>query len=136
MVGTTAKIRVLFVDDQTEGLEQVRRLIRKKATEWSMSFAADAKTALEELEASRFDVILTGHLDLPIDGPELLSCVERRWPHIGRLLLARSVPVPHEMAAVHAFLLVPVEDELVCDVVEELASAAHDATRQGTVVYS
>lgn len=136
MAGTPSKIRVLFVDDHFDGLEQVRRLIRKKGEQWTMAFAADAKTALETLEAAPFDVVLTGHLALPIDGPELLSCVERRWPHVGRLLLARSVPLPHEMAAVHAFLLVPVEDGLVCDVVEELASAASDAARQGTVVYS
>ena len=136
MAGITSKIRVLFVDDHSDGLEQVRRLIRKKRDAWDMAFAADAKTALEDLEAAPFDVVLTGHLDLPIDGPELLSCVERRWPHVGRLLLARKVPPPHEMAAVHAFLLVPVDDELVCDVVEELASAPHDAARQGTLVYS
>ena len=136
MAGTGSKIRVLFVDDDADGLEQVRRLIRRKRGEWEMSFAADARTALEQLEVERFDVVLTGSLGPPIDGIGLLHCVEQRWPRLCRVLLARTPPIPHEMQPVHAFLLVPVEDELVCDVVEELAHAASDASRQGSTLYS
>ena len=136
MAGTDSKIRVLFVDDHSEGLEQVRRLIRRKREAWEMGFASDAKTALEELELGHFDVVLSGHLGPPIDGAELLHCIEQRWPHLGRVLLARSLPVPHEMQPVHAFLLVPVEDELVCDVVEELAQAAQDAKQQRSALHA
>ncbi len=126
VVGTLARLRVLFVDDDPSGLAQVQRLVRKKRDAWSMSFAADASSAVSRLETTWFDAVVTGCLAGTVGGIELLHVVEARWPHVARVLLAKSLPPPHQMGPVHAFLLVPVEDDLVCDIVEELATAAQE----------
>ena len=130
-----ARLRVLFVDDEPLGLEQVTRLVRKKREAWSMTFAADAATAIARLEASGFDAVVTGQLSGPCDGIALLHAIEARWPHVARVLLATRIPAAHEVGPLHAFLLVPVEDGLVCDVVDELATASHDAQRSGHALF-
>ena len=53
--------RILFVDDEPAVLEGLRNLFRKQRRHWEMVFAPGGMEALDELERTRFDVVVATH---------------------------------------------------------------------------
>jgi putative nucleotidyltransferase with HDIG domain len=124
--------RILFVDDEVKILEGLHRMLRPQRHEWEMSFAPGGKTALEMLEASPFDVIVSDMRMPELDGAALLNIVREKYPNILRIILSgyteleasyRAVPVAHQ------FLLKPCEPEA-------LRAAIKRATNLVTVLNS
>ncbi len=96
---------VLFVDDELRVLDALRRMLRPVREQWRMSFASSADEALQVLEGSPQDAVVTD-LRMPgVDGAELLTEVRRRYPMTVRLTLsghadeglwAKSAAVAHQ----------------------------------------
>jgi DNA-binding NarL/FixJ family response regulator len=100
--------RILFVDDESGILFGLKNLLRKQRHRWEMVFAEGAEAALELLDASPFDVIVSDMRMPGMDGPELLGRVKERHPHVVRLILSghadreaiqRALPVAHQFVA-------------------------------------
>lgn len=103
-------VRILFVDDDWNELEQLRLATRHKRDDWSMSFACGSRDALRHLASMSEppDVVLS-ELDLDgIDGIELLQKAHRKAPESIRLLhsadpstaaLCRAAPWAHHHLA-------------------------------------
>jgi CheY-like chemotaxis protein len=53
------KKRVLFVDDERNVLDGLKRMLRDMRHEWEMAFAASGREALEILAGEVFDVIVS-----------------------------------------------------------------------------
>lgn len=80
--------RVLFVDDEPNVLQGLRRMLRGRAGEWQMAFAAGGEQALALLEEQPFDVVVSDMRMPGIDGPQLLAQVRRQWPATVRMVLS------------------------------------------------
>ncbi|MBU1707078.1 HDOD domain-containing protein [bacterium] len=82
------KRRILFVDDEQKIIDGLRRTLRGMRPEWDMAFAVNANEALEILDASPFDVIVSDMRMPLMDGPTLLTEVSKRHPQVVRIALS------------------------------------------------
>lgn len=101
-------IRILFVDDEQNVLQGLKRMLHARRSEWEMAFAQSGDAALTILEVTPFDVIVSDMRMPGMDGATLLACVRERYPHVIRIILSghadadaafRAVPVAHQFLA-------------------------------------
>jgi putative nucleotidyltransferase with HDIG domain len=81
------KRRVLFVDDEPNVLDGLRRMLRPFRNEWDMLFAPGGPRALELMAAQPVDVLVTDMRMPGMDGDELLAAVRRLHPLTVRIVL-------------------------------------------------
>jgi len=81
-------IRILFVDDEVFLLEGLKRMLRGKNEEWEMSFVTNGKEAVELVEKTKFDIIVTDNKMQEMDGLELLTRIKEISPETKRILLS------------------------------------------------
>jgi putative nucleotidyltransferase with HDIG domain len=100
--------RILFVDDDANVLEGLRRMLHPFRAEWQMAFARSGPEALEKLDAESFHVVVTDMRMPGMDGAQLLAEVKRRHPQTVRIVLSghsdkemilRSVGPAHQYLA-------------------------------------
>jgi HD-like signal output (HDOD) protein len=82
------KRSVLFVDDEPRVLEGLQRMLRVMRREWQMVFAESGQKALDILSQGAFDVVISGMVMPGLDGAQLLTEVQNRYPHIVRIVLS------------------------------------------------
>jgi HD-like signal output (HDOD) protein/CheY-like chemotaxis protein len=81
--------RILFVDDESNILESLRRMLHADRCRWEMIFVVGAEAALHAFEEhGGFDVIVTDMLMPGMNGAELLRIVRDRFPDTARLILS------------------------------------------------
>lgn len=76
---------VLFVDDEVNVLNALRRLLRKE--KYAVYFSQDTEEAEEVLMRNDVDVVVSDHLMPSMDGLSFLKLVKNLHPHIIRVLL-------------------------------------------------
>jgi len=112
---------ILFVDDEVQILEGLRRMLRPKRDIWEMSFAQGGQDALALLAASSFDVIITDMRMPGIDGATLLGIVCEKYPDALRIILSGYTELESTLRAVpvaHQFLLKPCDPDALCMAIE------------------
>ena len=105
-------IRIVFVDDETNVLQAMRRTLHGMRTEWSMEFAASGTAALEMLAKSPADVILSDMRMPGMDGWQLLAEVKNLYPQTVRLILsgqAEPISIMRSIGVAHQYLAKPCE---------------------------
>lgn len=80
-------LRILFVDDEPNVLDGLRRTLRGFRHEWDMRFAPGGAAALAALDAAPADVVVSDMRMPGMDGDELLAEVRRRQPQTVRIVL-------------------------------------------------
>ena len=80
--------RILFVDDEPNVLGGLRRMLYPLRDQWRMVFAGSGREALERLEESAFDVLVTDVRMPEMGGAELLEEVRKRFPQTIRIVLS------------------------------------------------
>ena len=85
---SNGKKRILFVDDQPNVIEGLRRMLHKQRQEWDMVFVTNAREALAKMDEAPFDVILTDLVMPDMGGAELLERVRERRPDTARIVLS------------------------------------------------
>jgi putative nucleotidyltransferase with HDIG domain len=112
---------VLLVDDDAVALSRFRQHLRAWESEWDMTFALGAQEALEALDSTAFDVVVSDVQTRGLNGESLLEAVQARHGSLVRVALARH---PGEEAALrasavaHRFLTKPLDDDELRTVVE------------------
>jgi putative nucleotidyltransferase with HDIG domain len=108
--------RVLFVDDETNLLAGLQRMLRGMRNEWQMAFAATAYEALEILKSNSFDVIVTDMRMPGMDGCQLLNKVKQRHPQVVRIILSGhsdKEEVLKSIGPVHQYLSKPCDADVL-----------------------
>ena len=82
------KKRILFVDDESLILAGLQRMLRPMREEWEMVFAESGATALELMNQSSFDAVVSDMRMPGMNGAELLAEVLKRAPQTVRLILS------------------------------------------------
>jgi two-component system, probable response regulator PhcQ len=90
---------VLFVDDEANVLNALRRSLRREPYE--QLFAQDPKEALEILKTRNVDLVVSDHLMPAMDGLTLLRQVKERYPKVIRVLLTGHADVQMTIAAIN-----------------------------------
>jgi putative nucleotidyltransferase with HDIG domain len=89
------KKAVLFVDDDVNILQGMKRMLRVMRFKWDMFFAEGGEEALQILSQNHINVIVTDMRMPGMNGAELLAKVRERYPHVIRIVL--SGDSNHEM---------------------------------------
>jgi len=124
--------RILFVDDEFNVLEGLKRMLRPMRAEWEMYFATGGEAALAIMEATPCDVIVSDMRMPEMDGAMLLEIIRERYPSVFRIILSGYTELQASLRAVsvaHQFLLKP------CDP-ESLRAAIARSTNLGEVLDS
>lgn len=107
---------LLFVDDEANVLQGLQRQLRGMRNEWNMNFVAGGQLALDFMEKTPVDVIVTDMMMPGMDGSQLLTEVSRRHPQTVRIVLsghAEREAILRLVGPAHQYLSKPCEaDEL------------------------
>ncbi|RMH02891.1 MAG: HDOD domain-containing protein [Nitrospirae bacterium] len=117
----TMKRQILFVDDDSNLLQGLRRMLRPMRTQWEMAFANSGQEALEMLSRSRFDVIVSDVRMPLMDGVELLTHIQKHYPHMVRILLSgqtSSEKIFDAVGPAHQYLAKPCDAETLKATIE------------------
>jgi HD-like signal output (HDOD) protein len=108
------KKRLLFVDDDPNVLNGLRRSLHRMREEWEMEFVDNAAAALAQFEKKAYDAIISDMRMPGTDGADLLEEVKRRYPDTVRIILSgqsgRSA-VFRSIAPAHQFLAKPCDPQ-------------------------
>jgi HD-like signal output (HDOD) protein len=119
--------RILFVDDEPNILDGLRRMLRSMRKDFELCFAENAREALELMDKAEFDVVVSDMRMPGMDGAEFLTQVQKRHPHCIRIMLtgqADEESTLRTIGVVHQFLAKPSEPEKLKSILIR-ASALH-----------
>lgn len=103
---TTAKKRILFVDDEPAILAGLQNLLYKDRRRWEMVFALGGELALAEVRKAPFDIVVSDMRMPGIDGAMLLNVIKDECPatvrimlsgHADREAIVRALPALHQL---------------------------------------
>ncbi|UUX50076.1 response regulator [Nisaea acidiphila] len=122
-------IAVLFVDDDQNFLEGLRRSFAKYRNEWRIEIALGAEKAFEAMEKRCFDIVVSDQ-DMPgQSGDYLLGAIADRWPSTIRVTLSGRAKTEIASALIskaHFILTKPCESEDIAAYVTRLAEKAKE----------
>ncbi|MFH0925428.1 MAG: response regulator [bacterium] len=85
---TTPKKKLLFVDDEINILNGIRRMLYPMRNEWEMEFVTSGKEALALMKTRPFDVVISDMRMPDIDGAQLLKEIMDIYPQTIRFILS------------------------------------------------
>ncbi|MBE0534112.1 MAG: HDOD domain-containing protein [Phycisphaerae bacterium] len=109
-------IKILFVDDDINVLNGLRRMLHKMREQWEMEFVTGALDALKVLKQSAYDIVVSDLRMPDMNGVELLEKVRQRYPDTIRFMLSGYSDQPLQGQAarcVHQFISKPCDAELL-----------------------
>jgi putative nucleotidyltransferase with HDIG domain len=118
----TVRNRLLFVDDELNILQGLKRMLFKMKGNWEMHFASGGQEALRILENNHIQVVITDMLMPEMNGLELLKIVCAKYPKVFRVVLSghseHSMLVESAMLA-HQFLTKPCSADSLIETIEQ-----------------
>ncbi len=115
------KKHILFVDDEPNVLNGLRRSLRPLREKWECEFANDAKKALEYLSQKKFDAIVCDVRMPGMDGAQLLQIVSKKHPNVIRIILTGHADEELLLKSVmptHQYLSKPIDVEHLISILE------------------
>ncbi|MBV9265744.1 MAG: HDOD domain-containing protein [Acidobacteriaceae bacterium] len=109
-------INILFVDDESNLLDALKRATRPLRNEWCTLFANGGAEALRVLEETPCDVIVTDMRMPGIDGLALLEAVSHRYPGMVRIIFSGQCDtstIVKAAAISHQYLSKPCDIEIL-----------------------
>lgn len=113
--------RILFVDDEPNILDGLKRMLRSQRRAWEMAFVGSGDEALEAMATAPFDVVVSDMKMPGMHGVTLLSQLQKHYPRTVRIILSGHADLEASMRSVdvaHQFLTKPCEAEVLKSVVE------------------
>ena len=129
------KKSVLFVDDEINVLDGLRRMLRGKREEWDMEFAASGEDALKIMEGRHFDVVVTDMRMPGMLGYQLLETIMERSPDTIRFILSGHADqdlICKALGSTHQYMSKPCETEVLVNAIDR-AFAIRDILRKDSL---
>lgn len=118
--------KILFVDDDLNVLQGLKRMLRPMRHEWNMEFASSGQEALDILAKYSFDVVVTDMRMPKMDGGKLLAIVMKQYPETVRIVLSGHSDQEMILGSVkfaHQYLMKPCDAEVVKSTIERACSS-------------
>ncbi|MEQ9347669.1 MAG: response regulator [Thalassospira sp.] len=112
---------ILFVDDDKNILDGLRRRLRSARPDWEVRFANDAESALAQAEETEPDVVISDMCMPGMDGAALLTTIQQKHPHTARIILsgfAEEEAILRTIGPAHQYLAKPCDDVLLIETIE------------------
>ncbi len=101
---------LLFIDDDADILNGLRRTLRARHNVWHQQYANSGETACTLLNSTRFDVIVSDMRMPGMDGRQFMKIARQQQPHAIRLMLsgyADDAALFESAGLVHQFIAKP-----------------------------
>ena len=121
-------IRIIFVDDELNVLQAMRRSLHAMRSEWNMEFVPGGPEALAALKASAADVIVSDMRMPGMDGWQLLTEVRKLHPQTVRLILsghAEATSIMRAVGVAHQYLAKPCESTTIKSAIVQTLKLRH-----------
>ncbi len=109
-------MKILFVDDDRKILDGLQRMLRPMRGEWEMKFTESGQEALQLLEQSNFEVIVSDMRMPGMTGAQLFDEVSKRYPHVVRIILSGQSDkeaILQSVGTTHLYLSKPCDADLL-----------------------
>lgn len=119
---------VLFVDDDENVLQGLRRMLRPMRDTWDMVFVDSATTALAAMEGRPFDVVVSDMRMPTMDGADLLTIVSKKYPASVRIILsgyAEEEAILRTAGPAHRYLSKPCNFEVMVEAISSALALRH-----------
>jgi HD-like signal output (HDOD) protein len=116
--------RILFVDPDNRVLDGHRRLLKALRPSWTARFVGSGRAAMQALNESRVDILVT-ELNMPVEnGVDLLKAVQKSQPEVIRIVLSsepdsQAETVLRATQSAHRFLVKPCKGEVMLSHIEQ-----------------
>jgi len=130
------KRTILFVDDEPNILQGLKRMLRPMRDKWDMLFANSGAEALELMSKQHVDAIVSDMRMPGMDGPQLLRLVMKEHPGTIRFALSGysdQEMVGQSIAPTHQYLTKPCDEKQLVSALE-LAMGARDLVPNKSVL--
>jgi FixJ family two-component response regulator len=84
---TASKPSILFVDDDTNILNALARVLRGRRKDWDLTFVDSGETAVQKTETRRFDVVVTDLAMPGMSGLEVVQALNKTSPETSCIIL-------------------------------------------------
>lgn len=81
-------MNILFVDDEINIIQGLKRMLYPFRKEWIMSFCNSGEEALQLLASNKFDVVVSDMRMPKIDGLNLFTKIKELYPNVVRIILS------------------------------------------------
>ncbi|PKN09405.1 MAG: two-component system response regulator [Deltaproteobacteria bacterium HGW-Deltaproteobacteria-8] len=120
------KRNILFVDDEPNILQGLRRLLRPMRDKWDMHFVGSGQEALELMSRVSMDAVVSDMRMPGMDGPTLLLRIMHEHPDVVRFALSGysdQEMIGRSIAPTHQYLTKPCDEEKLIQALEEAMNA-------------
>jgi putative nucleotidyltransferase with HDIG domain len=121
-------IRILFVDDEPNVLQAMRRNLHAMRNEWSMDFVLSGVEALAALKVTPADVIVSDMRMPGMDGWQLLTEIKNLYPQTVRLILsghAEATSIMRAVGIIHQYIAKPCDAAVLKEVILQTQKLRH-----------
>jgi HD-like signal output (HDOD) protein len=81
-------MKILFVDDEPNIIQGLKRMLHSMRNEWEMFFVESGEAALKILASGNIDILVTDMRMPQMDGAQLLYIVKEKYPGVVRIILS------------------------------------------------
>ena len=116
-------MNILFVDDEPNIIQGLRRMLHPMRNEWNMKFVDNGEAALQLMSTEPVDVLVTDMRMPEMDGALLLSIVRENYPKVVRIILSGYSEKEFVMKAsstAHQFLAKPCSMETLKNTIKRI----------------
>jgi putative nucleotidyltransferase with HDIG domain len=121
-------MRIIFVDDELNVLQAMRRSLHSMKSEWTMDFVLGGAEALTALKTAPADVIVSDMRMPGMDGWQLLTEVRKLYPQTVRLILSGHAEATSIMRAVgiaHQYIAKPCDSAAIKEAIVQTQKLRH-----------
>ena len=118
-------MRILFVDDEPNIIQALKRMLHSMKNEWDMFFAESGEAALKIMSIQPIDILVTDMRMPQMDGAQLLSIVKEKYPGVARIILSgysEKEFIMKTSSTAHQFLVKPCKLESLKHIIQTLSS--------------
>lgn len=127
-------IRIVFVDDEQNVLDGLRRMLRSLRSEWDMTFVSNPLDVMPLMDEEPFDVIVSDMRMPEMDGLHLLEQVKLHHPETVRIILSGQFESANSIGLIgvaHQFLAKPCDADELRDVIVRAAELRSRLDNEG-----
>jgi HD-like signal output (HDOD) protein len=111
---------ILFVDDEINILNGLKRMLNVKKNEWHMVFVLSGEKALSELEKQSFDIVVSDMRMPVMDGVKLLTTIRDKYPQMTRIALSGysdTQMILESIRSTHLFISKPTNYDILANAI-------------------